>query len=70
MLFTSIAYAIFLPVVLLLYFALPNRWRWALLLAASYLFYMWWRADFALLIMVGSSPGKSAGITHPHNLSA
>ena len=40
MLFNSLQFAIFFPVVTLLYFALPHRWRGALLLAASCLFYM------------------------------
>ena len=40
MLFNSLQFAIFFPVVTLLYFALPHRWRAAMLLAASCLFYM------------------------------
>src|SRR5437870_1641029 len=40
MLFNSAAFAIFFPVVTLLYFLTPDRWRWALLLAASCLFYV------------------------------
>ena len=40
MLFNSLQFAIFFPVVTLLYFALPHRWRGAMLLAASCLFYM------------------------------
>ena len=40
MLFNSLQFAIFFPVVTLLYFALPHRWRGTMLLAASCLFYM------------------------------
>jgi D-alanyl-lipoteichoic acid acyltransferase DltB (MBOAT superfamily) len=40
MLFNSLQFAIFFPVVTLLYFALPHRWRGAMLLGASCLFYM------------------------------
>ena len=40
MLFNSLQFALFFPVVTLLYFALPHRWRGGLLLAASCLFYM------------------------------
>src|SRR5947209_9378359 len=40
MLFNSLHFLLFFPVVTLLYFALPYRERWALLLAASCYFYM------------------------------
>ena len=49
-LFNSIAFLIFFPVVVGLYFVLPNRYRWMWLLAASYFFYMYWRVEYALLI--------------------
>ncbi len=49
-LFNSIAFLVFFPVVVGLYFALPYRWRWMWLLAASYFFYMYWRVEYALLI--------------------
>ncbi|MFA5938532.1 MAG: MBOAT family protein [Sinimarinibacterium sp.] len=40
---------LFLPLFLALYYASPQRWRNAVVVAASYLFYAWWRADFLLL---------------------
>ena len=40
MLFNSLQFALFFPVVTLLYFALPHRWRGTMLLAASCGFYM------------------------------
>lgn len=40
MLFNSLQFAIFFPVVTLLYFALPHRWRGTMLLLASCVFYM------------------------------
>ena len=40
MLFNSLKFLVFFPVVTLLYFVLPHRWRWLLLLAASCAFYM------------------------------
>ncbi len=39
MLFTSLNFLLFLPVVLAMFAALPERWRWAWLLLASYAFY-------------------------------
>jgi len=49
--FNSVEFLIFFPVVVLLYFALPHRWRRWLLLAASYYFYMAWRAEYLLLLL-------------------
>lgn len=49
--FNSITYAIFLPIVFLLYWAIPNRYRWILLLAASYYFYMSWNPKYIVLIL-------------------
>ncbi|MCB0735592.1 MAG: MBOAT family protein [Bacteroidetes bacterium] len=51
MLFTSVAFLIFLPCVVLLYYLLPARHRWLLLLPASYLFYGWWKVEFLVLIL-------------------
>lgn len=50
MLFSSWQFAIFFPTVVLLYFLSPYRWRWALLLAASYFFYMCSVPAYALLL--------------------
>src|SRR5690554_2374635 len=50
MLFNSFSFIIFLPIVLLLYLVTPKRFRWLLLLIASYYFYMSWNATYALLI--------------------
>jgi alginate O-acetyltransferase complex protein AlgI len=41
-------------VVSLVYFALPHRWRWALLLAASYYFYMCSKPVY-LLVLIGTT---------------
>jgi alginate O-acetyltransferase complex protein AlgI len=51
MLFNSFAYMIFLPVVVLLYWSCPRQWRTLLLLSASYVFYMFWKPIFGLLIL-------------------
>jgi len=40
MLFNSLQFAVFFPVVTVLYFLLPHRFRWMLLLIASCVFYM------------------------------
>ncbi len=51
MLFNSLSYLIFFPIVVGGYFFLPFRWRWAWLLAASYLFYMTWEPIYVVLIL-------------------
>ena len=50
MVFNSFQYLFFLPAVLLGYFLLPQRFRWAFLLAASYYFYMSWNPNLVVLI--------------------
>lgn len=50
MLFNSLAFLIFFPVVTLLYFMLPHRFRWALLLVASCFFYMFFKPVYILIL--------------------
>lgn len=54
MLFNSLEFPLFLFVVCLGYFALPPAKRWMLLLSASYFFYMYWRADYAILLVIST----------------
>lgn len=51
MLFNSLEFLIFFPTVVILYFSLPHRFQWLLLLVASYTFYMFWRVDYALILI-------------------
>lgn len=51
MLFNSYQFILFLPLVVIFYYLLPHRFRWTLLLAASYFFYMSWEIRYALLIL-------------------
>ncbi len=62
MLFNSLHFLIFFPVVITLYFALPPKYRWLLTIAASYYFYMCWRATYALLLVAGTLIDYTAGI--------
>lgn len=62
MLFNSFAYAIFLPIVFILYWILPHRFRWILLLAASYYFYMSWNPNYAALILLSTIVSYGAAI--------
>ncbi len=54
MLFNSIDFLIFFPFVIMLFFALPHRFRWIMLLAASYYFYMCWKVEYILLIILST----------------
>lgn len=51
MLFNSLQYLWFLPTVVIIYYALPTKHRWVLLLLASYFFYMSWKVEYIVLIM-------------------
>ena len=50
MLFNSGIFIVFLCIVVVLYYSLPHRYRWMLLLLASYVFYMTWQPAYSLLI--------------------
>ena len=52
MLFNSIEFAIFFPIVTIAYFLLPYRARWAWLLAASCLFYMFFIPQYIVILLV------------------
>jgi len=62
MLFNSVEFLVFLPLVALLYFQLPPQKRWVLLLAASYLFYMAWNPAYVLLILASTLVDYVAGL--------
>jgi alginate O-acetyltransferase complex protein AlgI len=51
MLFNSISFLIFFPIVTAIYFALPHRWRWAHLLLASCAFYMAFVPIYILILL-------------------
>ncbi len=65
MVFNSLDYAIFFAVVAFLHFALPHRLRTGLLLVASYVFYMWWNAAYALLILASTAVDYLVGLRMP-----
>lgn len=63
MLFNSLSFAIFLPVVFAIYWLLPAKYRWILLLIASYWFYMSWNPQYVLLILFTTAVSFVAGIS-------
>ncbi len=52
--FISISYLLFFPIVTLIYYLLPHKLRWVLLLIASYFFYMSWNQKYALLMLLST----------------
>ena len=62
MLFNSIEYVIFLPIVVMLFYLLPQRYRWMMLLVASCTFYMWFVPAYILILLGTIIIDYSAGI--------
>lgn len=62
MVFNSLEFLIFYPAVLLMYFILPHRFRWILLLAASYYFYLSWNVSLVFLIVFTTAVSYLAAI--------
>lgn len=61
MLFNSIDFLIFFPVVVLVYLMIPKKIRYIWLLVTSYYFYMSWNAQYALLILASTLTTYLAG---------
>ena len=51
MLFNSLPFAIFMPIVFAAYWVLSHKYRWFFLLISSYYFYMRWNAKYVFLIL-------------------
>lgn len=62
MLFNSITFAVFLPLVFVIYWCLPHKYRWVLLLGASYYFYMSWNVKYIFLILFTTAISYGAGL--------
>jgi alginate O-acetyltransferase complex protein AlgI len=67
MLFNSLTFFVFLPVVAGLYFLLPQRCRWGLLLAASCGFYMYFIPKYILILGFTIVVDYFAGILIEHS---
>ncbi len=62
MLFNSVQFLVFFPIVTLIYFVIPHRVRYIWLLIASYYFYMCWNAKYALLLAASTVITYLSGI--------
>ena len=62
MLFNSFEFVVFFLVVVSTFFLLPHRFRWLLLLAGSYFFYMSWEPAYVVLILTTTLVAYWAGL--------
>ena len=62
MLFNSLDFLIFFPIVVLIYFIIPRKIRYIWLLVASYYFYMCWNTKYALLIGISTLITYTSGL--------
>lgn len=62
MLFNSLEFMIFFPVVCLCYYVIPHRVRYLFLLACSYFFYMCWNPAYALLMLTSTAITYASGL--------
>lgn len=62
MLFNSGRFLLFFPIVILLYYAIPKRYRHIWLLIASYVFYMNWSRRYALLLLFSTAATYLCGL--------
>lgn len=62
MLFNSVPFLIFFPLVLAVHFVLPKKVRYLWLLVASYYFYMCWNPAYALLMLTSTAITYASGL--------
>lgn len=62
MLFNSFSYALFLPVVFIIYWIIPHKVRWIVLLMSSYYFYASWGPQYIVIILLTTIISYAAGL--------
>lgn len=62
MLFNSINFLIYFPIVLVIYYIVPNKIKSLWLLIASYYFYMCWNAKYAFLLFASTFVTYASGL--------
>lgn len=60
--FNSFSFAIFLPIVFIVYWWIPRKYQWIVLLISSYYFYMSWNAKYVFLIFFTTLVSYYCGI--------
>ena len=51
MYFNSMEFLLFFPIVVLVYYAIPQKIKWIWLLITSFFFYMCWSVKYSFLLM-------------------
>lgn len=62
MLFNSWQFVMFFLIVFFLYYLIPHKHRWVMLLVASYYFYMCWKPELVVLILIATTVNYFAAI--------
>lgn len=62
MLFNSAAFAVFLPAAFVLYWVFPAKYRWAVLLGLSWVFYLWFDPRFGLVLGAATAVSFGTGL--------
>lgn len=62
MLFTTLQFAVFFPIVVLFYYLIPKQGKQIWLLLASYYFYMGWNPKYAILIAISTVVTYGCGL--------
>lgn len=60
MVFNSMEFLIFLPIVFFIYWGTAPRYRWIILMASGYYFYMSWNAKYVFLILATTAVSYAA----------
>ena len=60
--FNSIQFLLFFPLVATAFFVIPHRWRWFLLLGASYIFYISWNPKYIVVLLTVTVIGYLSGL--------
>jgi len=55
MVFNSIAFLLFLPIVLFGFYVIPHKVRWVWLLMSGFVFYGWWKWEYLGLLLLSSA---------------
>lgn len=62
MLFNSVDFLVFFPIVCILYYIIPHKVRYLFLLICSYFFYMCWNPKYALLLLTSTAITYLSGL--------
>lgn len=58
--FNSIHFLLFFPIVASAFFVIPHRWRWVVLLGASYFFYASWNLKYIVVLLTMTAIGYAS----------